>query len=918
MKKKGRSFLAFLCAFLLISFLAQAQTLKIEGKVLSSDGEALPGAEVILTSPNLIGGDRVKITDAEGKYRFVALQVGTYTLNVKLSGFTPQMQSDLRLSIGRTLTVDFTLEIGSLEEEVTVIATAPIIDVRDSATVTTIIKTEFLQKLPNRGVEGALSMTAGVTQRSAFGAATSNSNNFLINGVKVNSPEAGESGMSPSYDSIEEINVMGIGSPAEYGGFSGAIVNTVMKSGGNDFHGMANFYLRMPKFHSTNWDDYPYLKRRYWDESYDANFNLGGPVVQDKLWFFAEGSYEYWQLHIDDFDGLTESGDGWRGGAKLTWQASRNDRFSVWAGIEPSVIYNYGAEPMMSPEANTDENHLQFYYNGDWLHTFSDTTFLEFRFGGFIKEAESTASPDGAPPHFDLATEMLTGNFWETYYRYAHRIQENVSLTHHAEDFIKGDHDFKFGAEVETSAVHVAYHYPGGKFYEDYNGNYLMFEWAGEEAYPKSTRLAAYFQDSWMISDRLVINPGLRINHWRGSVPGVSGSVFAPKMGIAPRLGLTFDLFGDNSTALKLHYGKYYHGLMVQFYMRFQPQGAFREWVWGPVLEEWEEEPPGTYGEQWILDGEDLWENEYTADPNLKMPFMNQYVIGIEREVMKDLSVGASFIYRTNHDFMDKVNITGTWEATTWTCDYPGPNLGKTYNVYRRTNEENQYYFTNPQEGESYGAAFPGMVDFTPTRNYQGLHLTLNKRWSNNWMLNVAYAWSRSWGTNDNTWGEFGENRGSMLGASTMYSDPNYQINAEGPLGIDPTHLLKISGAVDIPVVDVTLGMYYSFRTGSPYSSSMALPRDMVTFRGDSVYIYGEERGSYRYDSIHNFDLRLEKFFRIGEFRVGALVDVFNVFNSSTVTDYETQMDQWSDYQFGYIWGIRGPRTFRLGFRFEF
>ncbi|GAG56138.1 unnamed protein product, partial [marine sediment metagenome] len=250
----------------------------------------------------LIGGDRVKITDAEGKYRFVALQVGTYTLNVKLSGFTPQMQSDLRLSIGRTLTVDFTLEIGSLEEEVTVIATAPIIDVRDSATVTTIIKTEFLQKLPNRGVEGALSMTAGVTQRSAFGAATSNSNNFLINGVKVNSPEAGESGMSPSYDSIEEINVMGIGSPAEYGGFSGAIVNTVMKSGGNDFHGMANFYLRSPKLHSTNWDDYPYLMRRYWDESYDANFNLGGPVVQDKLWFFAEGSYEYWQLHIDDFD----------------------------------------------------------------------------------------------------------------------------------------------------------------------------------------------------------------------------------------------------------------------------------------------------------------------------------------------------------------------------------------------------------------------------------------------------------------------------------------------------------------------------------------------------------------------------------------------------------------------------------------
>jgi len=73
---------------------------------------------------------------------------------------------------------------------------------------------------------------------------------------------------------------------------------------------------------------------------------------------------------------------------------------------------------------------------------------------------------------------------------------------------------------------------------------------------------------------------------------------------------------------------------MVQFYMRFQPQGFFREWVWGPVLEEWEEEPPGTYGEQWMLDGEDLWENEYTADPDLKMPYMNQYVIGITEPIM--------------------------------------------------------------------------------------------------------------------------------------------------------------------------------------------------------------------------------------------------------------------------------------------
>ncbi|NOR15342.1 MAG: hypothetical protein GQ544_06535, partial [Candidatus Aminicenantes bacterium] len=180
MKKNGKNVLAFLCFILLLSFFAQAQTTEIIGKVTSTEGEPLPGAEVTVTSPNLIGGAQSKITDANGKFRFVALLPGTYAAEAKLQGFTPQQRSDLRLSAGKTLTVNFSLEIGSLEEEVTVIGEAPIIDVKDTQTVTTNFKTEFLQKLPNRGVESALEMTPGVTSLSAFGSAESNSNNYLI------------------------------------------------------------------------------------------------------------------------------------------------------------------------------------------------------------------------------------------------------------------------------------------------------------------------------------------------------------------------------------------------------------------------------------------------------------------------------------------------------------------------------------------------------------------------------------------------------------------------------------------------------------------------------------------------------------------------------------------------------------------
>jgi len=922
MSKKWINVPVFLCFLLFLGLFANAQTTEIVGKVTSTQGEPLPGVEVVLSSPNLIGGDQAKLTDAEGKFRFFALPPGVYSVTAKLQGFVPQQRAGVRLSQGKTLTVDLVLEVGSLTQEVTVVAKAPLIDVKDSQTVTTTLVSDVLQKLPARGVESAMEMTPGVSNLSAFGSATSNSNSYEINGVKVNDPEAGEQGMDIEYDSIEEINVMGVGAPAEYGGYSGAIVNSVMKSGGNTFHGMGTFFMRAPGLHSSNWSEYPYLVRKSWPESYEGNFNLGGPIVRDKLWFFASGRYGYSKDHIEDFTGLTESSNNQRFAGKLTWQANRRDRFSLWAGIEPSKILNYGTDPLYAPEANTNENHLNWYFNSDNMHIFSESTFLELKIGGFRNKGQNEVDKNGAPPHLELTTDVLSGNYPVTYYRTALRLQANASLSHHAEDFIMGDHDFKFGVEVENSKVNISYYYPGGKYYLDYYGeNYIMDEWDGERGNPTSRRFAAFVQDSWTLSDRLVINPGLRINYWRGYVPGVSGPAYAPKMGIAPRIGLTFDIFGDNSTALKAHYGKYYHNIMVQFYFRLQPQGGFREFLWGPVYDEIYELPPGTHGEEWVLDWEDTWQNEYTVDPNLKMAYMNQYVVGIERELMKDLSVGASFIYRTNHDMQDKVNLTGEWVPTTWTCDLAGPNLGTTYDVYERLNPgENQYLITNPTAGVDYGAAYPGIVAFTPSRKYTGLQFTLEKRYSKGWMLNASYVYGRARGTDDNSWGEWGENRGSMLGASTMYSNPNYQINAYGPLGIDPTHEVKLYGAVDIPGVVATLGFAYTFTSGNPYSSNVALPREIDPDAGneDWVYIYGEQRGTYRYPATHDLQVRLEKYFRIGAVKVGALVDVFNLLNADAVTSYRRDIRPGAAYPFGYVWRLQSPRTFRLGFRFEF
>jgi len=908
---------------MMFGFMAYAQTTEIIGKVTSTEGEALPGVEVVLSSPNLIGGNQAKITDAQGKFRFFALPPGVYNAEAKLQGFTPKRRTDLRLSQGKTLTVDFVLEVGSLAQEVTIIAKAPTIDLKDSQTGITTLATEVLQKLVARDVQSVLNMTPGVTSLSSFGSAVSNSNKYQLNGVATNDPEAGESALNLEFDSIEEIDVMGVGAPAEYDGYSGAIVNTVMKSGGNQFHGMATFFMQAPSLHSQNWDDYPYLVRKNWPESYEGNFNLGGPIIKDKLWFFTSGRYRYSKDHIQDFTGLTESHDGLLFSGKLTWQANRKDRFSLWAEIEPTHIYNYGTDPLYAPEANTNENHLDYYYNSDNMHVFSGSTFLELKIGGYRKSGHNLVALNGPPAHRDLVTDVLSGNYGTAYNANSNRFQVNVALSHYADDFIKGSHDFKFGVELEQSKVNISYFNPSGKYYLDYNGsNYILDEWGGDQGHTTSRRFSAFVQDSWTIGDRLVINPGLRLNIWRGYVRGVSGAAYAPKTGIAPRIGLTFDVFGDKTTAFKAHYGKYYHGLMAQFYMRLEPQGSTSEFLWGPVYDTVNELPPGTHGNEWVLSWENVWQNEYTVDPNLKMAYMNQFVVGIERQLLKDLTVGVNFISRSDNDLQDRVNLTGQWATTTWTCDLPGPDFGKTYTVYQRLNPgENQYLITNPKAGVDYGTAFPGMVSFTPTRKYTGLEFTLEKRYSNGWMVNASYVYGRARGNNDNAWGEWGSNRGSMLGSSVLFSDPNYQINATGPLSVDPTHQVKVFGAVDIPVILATLGLSYSFTSGNPYNSNLALPLSIAPDSTNSqsyVYIYGEDRGNYRLPATHNIEARLEKYFMLGNIRVGALVDIFNLLNSGTVTQYWTRIRPGSSYPFGYVWNIVGPRTFRLGFRFQF
>jgi hypothetical protein len=268
---------------------------------------------------------------------------------------------------------------------------------------------------------------------------------------------------------------------------------------------------------------------------------------------------------------------------------------------------------------------------------------------------------------------------------------------------------------------------------------------------------------------------------------------------------------------------------------------------------------------------------------------------------------------------IDSVNLSGQWVPYTWTDPY---GLG-TYDIYQRLNPGvNEKYITNPYEGQGrdLGAAFPDIVPFTPTKKYAGIEFTLRKRFSDKWQLYAAYTFSRAWGSDDNSWGEYENNRTSSLGSSVLFLSPNWNYNAEGTLTRDHPHVFKIQASYVLPL-QITLGAAFSFNSGQTYNHNIRVPSeidpDRVGLFAGRLRIYGEEKGSFRYPSEKRLDVRLEKFFTFKGMRFGLLMDMFNVFNASTIADYETNVEPGA-YAFKYVWGLVAPRTWRFGVQFQF
>ncbi len=439
---------------------AQAQTGTVEGKVTDEQGAVLPGVTLTLTGER---GSTTSVSDGEGGYRFVGVAPGVYSLKAELSGFLAQEIASVKVELAKTVTAPLTLKVGGISERITVVANASNVDVRSSSTETN-LSADLLQLMPiySATSTGLLNNAPGITNSSAYGAQGTYGNALLLDGVDTRDPEGGSPWTFFNQNLIQEVQIGGLGAAAEYGGFTGAIINTVTKSGGNAFSGLFSMRytgdsLAGDNIKASMLSANPGLgEAAITKKLTDYTVQLGGPVKKDKAFFFV--NVQRYSAKTDPIGPVANSRDiSPRFNMKVTLKPSNSDTIILGSQYDSYNVtgrVGYWPAAQATDQQTVEEDAPEWVWNFQWQKTFGANSLLEAKFTGYT--GYYNLDPvDPSPFTYDADTDEYSGGGGGLYYADRSRNQGHVSLTKYAEAF--GTHALKFGVEIERSHVRSQY-----------------------------------------------------------------------------------------------------------------------------------------------------------------------------------------------------------------------------------------------------------------------------------------------------------------------------------------------------------------------------------------------------------------------------------------------------------------------------
>jgi len=897
---------------------------RLEGTVTDSTGAAVPGAAVAVRNQNT-GVSATLQSGAEGDFTFLYLDPGTYEVSIQKAGFNKLVLKDITITVGTRAIIHPQLGVGKVETTVSVSATTPLLDAAASS-LGTVVDRQSIDSLPLNGrnfTDFAL-LTPGATTDGDFGmisfnGVAGNFNNYTVDGGNNNNAFfAQQIGRTIPFqfseDVIREFQVTSTGFEAEFGQAGGGLVNTVTKSGTNQVHGDAYYYILDS---STSANDEinerqgiakPHNRRQQFGGT------VGGPLIHDRLFYVGnyEGQVRNEPLTVNDgpaVNGLPPDFFANNPGLAAQVQAAagsfprsfnQNVAFGKINGVIDdkntfSITYNY--QRFRSPHGyfNTPtstgdglsltDGATSHFFQASLQTSFNATTINEIRFHfGSDYHFDLPASVPASPAvtiqnpdtgfvfggnRFQLANTDRRYEFTDTFTKVLgnHTLKAGVdiNLSHNADSFTYGPKgEYRFADLTDV---------PSGTFE-------LYLQSFGQSNIVQTAPTYSFFaQDQFRATPRLTLNYGLRYDLQVLPQPKQCNPAFTltchipySKNNVSPRVGFAYALDRKANTVVRGSFGLFYiQEDLLDVSEAFASNGVTRPFlvVVGPKFGN--ANPLVTYPNSLTSfpSGAGGTPSIVVFSPNFRSPYVEQANAAVEHQFGSQTALSVGYVY--SHGLRLLGNSNGVTRQANGNFGFDlnlvppdqqpifSPGSFATATVTLPTGKT----YTTPDYGAIDGFVDPNFgtinaIDNSGLSIYNSLLVSLRHH-SRQFLTSVAYALSRTIDQGSGYFNQF--DQGSQRGSSQL----------------DQTHRFVATG-VWSPQLRALKSFEFSgiltLASGRPYTAVFDNPE--VNFS----IVPGEKFNSFRGPTFKDFDLSVSRAFHLGErYQLGFRAEAFNLFN---------------------------------------
>ena len=684
---------------------AQTGTADMTGKVLDQQGGALPGVLVVARNQDS-GVFRQAVSAGNGTFHFPGLMPGIYHVEAEIAGFNKYQRTDLRLEIGKTVTVDITLTVGGLSEQIAVTAEAPLVDTT-AKEVGGFIATRELLDLPtsNRNFTAYLAVLPGVVA-GAVGGQPGGTVNYSFDGGSNNDGTRGGDQARIPIEAIQEFQLLVAQADAEYGS-TGGVVNAVSKQGTNDFHGSMLSLIRNSALTQRSYfvRQGNLAKPDTKEDQYGGA--VGGPIVKNKVHFF--GTYEQFFLRRTtivniptraDLNGpLIFPGKIYNSFIRVDQQINANQTWGVkWLS---EYAPNLNTAQRMSA-ARTAEDHDQQFV-ASWNTVIGSRMVNTLRVGLTREDYldSSYAFKDAGFRQEKLLPTLNFQSFTDQQNAKGDAVGEHLYLLNDTFNWFvpnaRGSHNVQAGIEVSYTDVnnHVQDNL-NGTFSFSNNG---PFNAADPRSWPdqfsvrmpieslfidKNTYGAVYLQDKWQMTPRLTVSAGARYEleiipvNERGNPQFASANDYPiDKNNLAPRTGFAYMLDQDGKSVIRGGWGVFFQRTLFTTTSPYSLSGVYSDSFTATFPANNRDAGPSagrlpseamlltypvvnrTLLNQMFPVGT-LQRNVGTVrldNPNRRNPYTHQFSVGYERQFGGQMSISVDYLRKQLREMLVQVDL---------------------------------------------------------------------------------------------------------------------------------------------------------------------------------------------------------------------------------------------------------------------